>query len=104
MDERSAMIADELKRKISSKYPLVEMRVFGSTARGNRTKESDIDVFIRLPTVNRELEEDLFDIAYDLELKYDCLIDVIVLSDENLSDSNPKPMIYRDLMEEGIAV
>ena len=104
MDERSAMIASELKRKISSKYPLVEMRVFGSTARGDRSKESDIDVFIHLPTVNRELEEDLFDIAYDLELKYDCLIDVIVMSDENLTDSHPKPMIYRDMMEEGIAV
>ncbi len=104
MDERSTMIASELKSKISSKYPLIEMRVFGSTARGDRSKESDIDVFIRLSTVNRELEDNLFDIAYDLELKYDCLIDLIVLSDENLADSHPKPMIYRDMMKEGIAV
>jgi len=104
MDERTIIIVDELKTKVTIKYPLVEMRVFGSTARGNQSTESDIDVFIHLPVVNRELEEDLFDIAYDVELKYDCLIDVIVLSDENLADNRAKPMIYRNIMEEGIPV
>ncbi|MFH0725156.1 MAG: nucleotidyltransferase domain-containing protein [Pseudomonadota bacterium] len=104
MDERTTGIVNELKKKVSIKYPLFEMSVFGSTARGHQSKESDIDVFIRLPVVNREQEEDLFDIAYDLELKYDCLIDIIVLSDENLSDAHAKPMILNDIMEEGIAV
>jgi uncharacterized protein len=104
MDERTTGIVNELKMKVSIKYPLFEMRVFGSTARGHQSTESDIDVFIRLPVVNREQEEDLFDIAYDLELKYDCLIDIIVLSDENLSDAHAKPMILNDIMEEGIAV
>jgi predicted nucleotidyltransferase len=104
MDARITTIVNELKTSISAKYPLAEMRVFGSTARGNRSAESDIDVFLRLSVVNREMEEDLFDIAYDLELKYDCLIDVVVLSDENLADTHVKPMIYKDVMEEGIAV
>jgi len=104
MDEQTAIIVNELKTKVTIKYTLVEMRVFGSTARGNQSTESDIDVFIHLPVVNRELEEDLFDIAYDLELKYDCLIDVIVLSDENLADTHAKPMIFRDIMEDGITI
>lgn len=104
MDERTTNIVNELKTNVTAKYPLIEMRIFGSTARGDRTAESDIDVFIHLPIVNREVEEDLFDMAFDLELKYDCLIDVIVLSDENLSVNHAKPMIYKKVMEEGIAV
>ena len=104
MDEHTIMIVNEFKEMVSAKYPLVEMRVFGSTARGEQTPESDIDVFIHVPVVNREIEEAVFDIAYDLELKYDCLLDVIVLSNENLTDFHAKPMIYRDMIEEGITV
>ena len=104
MDERTITIVNELKMMISKKYPLIEMRIFGSTARGDQKPESDIDVFIHLPRVNRELEEDLFDMAYDLELKYDCLIDVIALSDENLAKTHAQPLIYKNIMKEGVSV
>jgi len=68
MDERIAAIVNDLKREISRKYDLIAMRVFGSTARGDRSAESDIDVFVHLPRVSRDIEEDLFDIAYGIEL------------------------------------
>ena len=68
MDERIAAIVNDLKREISRKYDLIAMRVFGSTARGDRSAESDIDVFVHLPKVSRDIEEDLFDIAYGIEL------------------------------------
>jgi len=45
---------------------------------GNRTTTSDIDVFIHL--VTRKVEEDLFDLAYNLDLKYDWLFDITALS------------------------
>ena len=68
MDERIAAIVNDLKREISRKCALIAMRVFGSTARGDRSAESDIDVFVHLPRVSRDIEEDLFDIAYGIEL------------------------------------
>jgi predicted nucleotidyltransferase len=104
MDERTTRIVHELKKEVAARYSLVEMRVFGSTARGDRGAESDIDVFLHLPRVDREVEEELFDVAYELELKYDCLIDLIILSDEDLTGAGAKPFIYRSMMEEGIAV
>jgi len=52
---------------------------------------------VRLPKVDRETEEDLFDIAYDLELEYDCVIDVIVLP-QNLSINIP---LYQNILKEG---
>jgi len=45
------------------------MKIFGSSTHGDRRADSDIDVFIHLPHVNRLIEEQLFDIAYDFELK-----------------------------------
>jgi predicted nucleotidyltransferase len=104
MDDRIAEILRELKKRVLARYSLIDMRVFGSTARGDRRAGSDIDVLLHLPKVDRQIEEELFDIAYELELKNDCLIDLIILSDADLSGEHGRPFIYRNILEEGIAV
>jgi predicted nucleotidyltransferase len=81
MDMKTKEIVDELKSVIGNKYKLIAMKLFGSTARNERGKDSDIDVFIHLDHVNSQIEEDIYDLSYDLELKYDCLIDLIMVDD-----------------------
>ena len=104
MEKEIHKIVKELKSKIKSKYTLNEFKVFGSSARGDRRKNSDIDIFIQIPVASRQIEEDLFDIAYDLELKYDCLIDLIVLDDRFLASQNASMPIYQKAMSEGLSV
>lgn len=104
MDHQIRKIVSELKENISNKYKLHEIRLFGSTARGDRTLGSDIDVFVCLKKVDREIEEDLFDTAYELELKYDCVIDLFVF-DENIHQGvNAQLPIYQNILKEGISV
>lgn len=95
-------IVTELKQRVTAKYPVLEMRVFGSVARGEDTPDSDIDIFVRLPTVTRQIEEDLFDTAYDIELKYNCLIDMIILADNMLRKYAEQVPIYQNIAREGI--
>ena len=97
-------IVSELKNRILEKYSIKEMRVFGSSARGDRRPESDIDVLIHLSYVNRQIEEDIFDMAYDLELKHDCLIDVIVVDDHVMSSTQGTAPIYEKIRAEGATV
>lgn len=104
MDKLIYKIVKELKAKISDKYELNEIRIFGSTARGDRRLDSDIDVFVRLSQVNRQIEEDLFDIAYELELKYDYLLDLIIFSDEALKGLYSRTPIYQNILVEGKVV
>lgn len=104
MEKEIHKIVKELKYKIKSKYTLNEFKVFGSSARGDRRKNSDIDIFIQIPVASRQIEEDLFDIAYDLELKYDCLIDLIVFDDRFLAGKNASLPIYQKVMSEGLSV
>ena len=104
MEKLIYKIVKELKAKISDKYELHEMRIFGSSARGDRRSDSDIDVFVCLLHVNRQIEEDLFDIAYELELKYDCLIDLIVFSDEALRGKCAETPLYHEVLSEGMIV
>ena len=102
MEQLVVQVLKELKKRISRQYELKEIRVFGSSIRGDRRTDSDIDVFVRLPEVNRQVEEALFDMAYELELEYDCLIDLIVFG-ESMS-RNLIPPIYEKIMTEGAAV
>ena len=98
--DKVELISKQFKQSIEEKYNIVDMKLFGSSARGDFSKSSDIDIMVRLPKVDRTIEEELFDIAYDLELEYDCLIDVIVLP-EDMIDSIP---LYQNIEKEGVAI
>ena len=80
------------------------MRVFGSSVRGDRKNESDIDVFVCLSNVNRKIEEDLFDMAYELELKYDCIIDLFVFDQSVYEGVNSYIPVYRNILKEGVSI
>jgi predicted nucleotidyltransferase len=104
MDKKIQKIVRELKTKISSKYEVDELRVFGSSVRDDRREDSDIDVYVLIPEVNRRIEEDLYDMAYDLELKYDCLIDLIVFDQKALKGKFASTPIYEKVLSEGLSV
>lgn len=104
MQKKIEQIVSELKTRITEKYSIQEMLVFGSTARGDRKPESDIDIMVHLFYAGRQIEEDLFDMAYDLELKHDCLIDLIVVDDRGLSGVQGTAPIYEKIRAEGAVV
>lgn len=104
MDLKTQLIVEELRSRIAKKYTILDMRVFGSTARGDNRMGSDIDVMVCLPEIDRTIEEDLFDIAYDLELEYDCIIDLIAISDRNLKGQIGSAPIYGKILSEGLTV
>ena len=103
MEQKARQIIKELKEKINQRYDLLEIGIFGSTARGDCTPGSDIDVFVNLPKINRAIEEDLFDLAYELELKYDCVIDLLIFGERNNFEiENDELPIYKNIIRDGI--
>jgi len=100
MNTRIQNITQEFKQKVLSRHQVADIKLFGSSARGDSSKQSDIDILVRLPEISRQIEEELFDIAYDLELKYDCLIDVIVLP----KDATINIPIYSNIEREGVPI
>jgi len=99
-EKKINIITKAFKDAVQKKYHVIEIILFGSTARGDRTEVSDIDIMVKLPKINRKIEEDLYNIAYELELQYDCLIDVIALAENNDFDIP----IYINIEKEGIAI
>ncbi|QTA83295.1 Nucleotidyltransferase domain-containing protein [Desulfonema limicola] len=104
MDKQTNEILIELKNKILQKYNLKEMRLFGSRVRGESDAHSDIDIFVRISDVSKTTEEDIFDLAYETELKHGCLIDIFVFDDKALSGIHFRPPVYQKIMQEGLII
>jgi predicted nucleotidyltransferase len=66
---------------------VIDMRLFGSEARGDATPESDLDVLIVVqPDEDRvALEDRLIDIAFDVNLEYNVYISPRVVTPAILS-------------------
>jgi predicted nucleotidyltransferase len=84
----------------------VELRIFGSVARGDYREYSDIDILVVLPVkVDNAVEEQVFDMAYDIELEYGLVIGTIVYSkDFWYSDRAAVMPLFRNIQREGLFV
>jgi len=84
----------------------VELRLFGSVARGDDRDDSDIDVLVLLPgRVDHALEEQVFDAAYDVELKCGVVFGVVAYERAFWESEPARDMsLHRTIEREGIVV
>ena len=97
----------ELKQGLVHRFGTdVELRIFGSVARGDYREYSDIDILVVLPVpVNNAVEEQVFDMAYDIELEYGLVIGTIVYSrDFWYSDRAAVMPLYKNIQRESLFV
>ncbi len=94
-----------MKDSLSRKYNLVELKLFGSRARGDYDSESDLDVLAVLESLDWKSEKDIFEICFEVGLKYDLLFSPIVYSrDEYESELNKITPFYQSVEKEGISL
>jgi predicted nucleotidyltransferase len=65
MNPNDILIAQELKRKLAAVVSLVDMRVFGSRARGDADEYSDMDVFIEVESLDKQIEESIHKVVWE---------------------------------------
>jgi len=84
----------------------VELRLFGSVARGDYHEHSDIDILVLLPVeVDNAIEEEVFDMAYDIELEYGLVIGTIVYSKDFWHSDRAAVMpLYKNIQREGLFI
>ena len=77
--------------------------LFGSRARGDFNKFSDYDVLIILrKDYSGKDENKILDLCYDIDLKHDILLDVHILSDDELKTIRGKQPIFINAIKSGI--
>lgn len=79
LKENESMALFELKERLLQRFSDVEVVIYGSKARGDDEELSDIDLLILVESqINRKLKEEVTEITYDIELKYDVVFGIIV--------------------------
>lgn len=86
---------------------ILEVRIFGSRARGDARIDSDLDLFVRTRDNDRKRRNSLcdlaWDIAYEMELEYP--VTVHVMDDAHFQRLfNLERRLARDIVREGVAV
>jgi predicted nucleotidyltransferase len=106
MLDRDLQVARKLKDKLSSVVTLVDFKVFGSRARGDADEYSDMDVFIEVETLDRELKDKITDIAWEVGFYNNCIhISPLVFTRYEIEESPLRiSSIVQVIAEEGVRV
>jgi predicted nucleotidyltransferase len=106
MLDRDLQIARELKDRLSSIVSLVDFKIFGSRARGDADEYSDLDVFLEVETLDKELKNRITDIAWEVGFHNDCIhISPLIFTRHEIEESPLRiSSIVQVITEEGVRV
>lgn len=98
-------IAQEFKRRLLITMPVIDMRVFGSFARGDAQQDSDIDIFIEIESLTKKNKEHIRDVSWQVSLDNATVISPIIFSRNELEHSALRSSpVVENIMREGISV
>lgn len=105
MEARDYEIAKKLKARLSEVVQLVDFRVFGSRARGDVEEDSDMDVFIEVEYLDKELKRRIREIVWEIGFENSVYISPLIFTRYEIEDSPLRASpIVRNIREEGVEV
>lgn len=100
LSTKDARIARKVKRRLLEIASVKQLIVYGSRARGNPTKYSDLDLYIELDVkVNTELRRKIREIAWEVSLDSGVVISTLVASERLRGQP-----ILKAIQKEGIII
>jgi predicted nucleotidyltransferase len=105
MDTTDRIIAEKLKTKLSEKISLIDLRIFGSRARGEGDNYSDMDVFLEVETLDRNQKEAIYELTWETGLEYGLVISPLIFTREEIEHSPLRSSpVLMNIFREGIVV
>ena len=100
----SLQLAKELQRQLENILEgQIQVTLFGSQARGNASGESDVDVLVILPDLEKKTLDAVFDVAWEIGFEAGKVISVVPATREELTLLSASPF-FQAIQREGIPV
>ena len=105
MTPRDKMIAEELKKRLSEIIPLIDFKIFGSRARGDSEEYSDMDVFLEVESINKDLKEKISEIIWEVGFNNHLVISSLIFTRDEVENSPLRVSpILKNINTEGIRI
>jgi predicted nucleotidyltransferase len=105
MKPKDYKIARELKKKLSEVIQLIDFRIFGSRARGVEDEYSDMDVFIEIERIDKELKKKIRDVIWEVGFKNSIYISPLIFTRYEIEESPLRASpIVENIYEDGVKV
>lgn len=96
---------EKLKVLVSQKVKVLELRVFGSRARGDASPESDLDVLVVVDSLDHSTEKYISECAWEIGFHEDVLIMPVAVSMDAVKHSPLSESVFiKNVYREGVAV
>ena len=86
--------------KVSQQFEVVDLKLFGSKARGDFHKHSDIDILLVLKKVSDSLEKKVYSLVNDIFLKTGVDLSVKIFSEKEYKKLNAIPTAFMQLVQQ----
>ena len=101
---KALKLATKVRRRLSEALGRpVKVILFGSQARGDATKYSDIDLFVIVPSLDTDTRNLVSDIAWEVGFEAGKVISTVPTTEEKIKRFSFLPF-YQIVEKEGIAV
>lgn len=105
LNTREQQATEALIERLFAEYGdrVVQLVLFGSKARGDDTRDSDIDVLVVTTSEDWPLKHDILTLGSRLSLDYDVLFNLYVISHERWAwMQKVRHPLYRNIMADGV--
>jgi predicted nucleotidyltransferase len=100
-NERTALA--ELKEALSHRFGPVDVRLYGSAARGQSATDSDLDVMVILEKRSPAAEAAIDDIVFRINLGHACLISTVIYDRAEIEyGPMSESPLYKNVVREGV--
>lgn len=98
--EKEALM--EFKKRLAKKLSgeVLELKLFGSKAKGNFSKDSDIDILIILKKVNENQKNKIYNLVLEMLHKYGVYLSVHIYSKKEYNFLNNIPTVFMQFIQQ----
>jgi predicted nucleotidyltransferase len=105
LNKKERLALEDFKERVlqDMKGKVISLKLYGSKARGDFRKDSDIDILVVLKGKDRRLRDKIYDEVTEVLLKYDIYISAKVFFEDEFKYLNSIPTIFMQFINrEGI--